>query len=439
MFEGVPETAGVYRDGATISKKLSGILGDYYLELTPGLQGATLQEGDEIKNVIQGGGPEAILAEAEKITKDISKITSSLADVFGGEDGRQRLDAIFQDVQDISRSIRDVTVSNTERIDRIVDNIERLSVDARVILRSGGDDVSAILADLKASSAELRRTMNSTSDSIDNTFGKVDQAVATTQQALDKLDRSLAHVEQVTQGVAAGEGSVGRILKDDTIAREAESLLGETRTLVATATEAVEAAGGIIDTVGRIDTIIDLRTDYMVGYNAFKNVLSLKLQPNQHKWYLLELIMDPRGKTNTVRRTRDGTGTEPVYEEITETTSAIKVSFEFAGRWEFIAGRFGLIESTGGIGANLYFFDDNIELAADLFDFDFGPAPRLRTYGLVFLDLFLPWDWASHLYFSAGIDDPFNTGTFDYFGGIGFSFNDTDLKGLLTVAPVPSL
>ncbi|MDX9724536.1 MAG: MlaD family protein, partial [Myxococcota bacterium] len=38
MFEGVPETAGVYRDGATISKKLSGILGDYYLELTPGLQ-----------------------------------------------------------------------------------------------------------------------------------------------------------------------------------------------------------------------------------------------------------------------------------------------------------------------------------------------------------------------------------------------------------------
>ncbi len=438
LYEGLPLPSGHYRDGATVAKKLSGLLGDYYIEITSGLQGETLGDGDEIKNVIQGGGPDAIMAELEKITRDVSRVTSALADVFGGEDGRQRIDAIFRDVEDISRTLRAVTLENADRLDRIIDNVEKLSADARVILRASGDDVDLILKDIRLASRELRQMMDNVGGRVERSFEHVDRTMITAHQALEKLDRSLAHLESVSAGLATGEGSIGRILTDDTMAREAESLLQETRVLVSSATSAIDSAGGLLGSIDQLETIVDLRNDYMVGFNAFKNVLSLKLRPRPTKWYIVELILDPRGKTTTTRRVRDATGSEPTYEEITETTGDLKFSFQFAGRWNFIAGRFGLIESTGGIGTNLYLFDDNIEIVADLFDFGYSPYPRLRTYGLIYFDLFLPWSWAENIYVSAGIDDPFNMSSFDYFGGIGFSFNDRDLKGLLTVAPVPS-
>ena len=58
---------------------------------------------------------------------------------------------------------------------------------------------------------------------------------------------------------------------------------------------------------------------------------------------------------------------------------------------------------------------------------------------LLYFDLFLPddWTWSENIYISGGIDDPFNAGTFDYFAGLGITFNDKDLKALLTVAPSP--
>jgi len=438
LYEGIPQPDGYYKGGATIAKKLSSLLGDYYVEITPGYEGDVLEDGDEIKNVIQGGGPDKILAQVERITKDISEVTSSLSAVLGGEKGRERIDAIFKDVEDISRAVRDVTVENSDRFDRIVENVEKLTADARIILGKGGDDVEKILADTRAAAKELRSAVAAARGGIDTTVVRVNKSLTTTQSALEKLDRSLGSIEKVAQGLEKGEGTAGKILRDESIANEAESLLKETRGLVASAKTAVDDVGEITGTVGRLQTIVDLRNDFMFGFNAFKNVLSVELKPRENKWYVIELVQDPRGKTETVRRTVDSTGEQPVFEEVTRTTSELKFSFQFAGRYEWLAGRFGIIESTGGLGGNLYFFDDNLEIVVDLFDFGFGPAPRMRAFAMLYFDIALPWSWSEHLYFSGGIDDPFNPGTFDGFAGVGISFNDRDLKGLLTVAPTPS-
>lgn len=438
LFEGIPQPDGYYRGGATISKKLSSLLGDYYLEVTPGIEGRELGNGDEIKNVIQGGGPDAIMAQVEQITRDIAEVTDSLARVFGGDEGRARIDAILRDVEDVTRTIRDLTVSNSERLDQIVENVERLTAEARVILARGGNDVDVIMRDLRAAASDLRETMGVARGGVDTVIVRVEQVADTTQQAAEKLDRALANIETVTAGLAEGEGTAGKILRDPTIANETEALLKETRGLIASAKQVADDVGEITGSIGSLETVVDLRNDYMVGFNAFKNVLRVRLQPRPEKWYDIELVRDPRGKTNVVRRAIDSTTNEPVYEEVTETTSDFKFSFQFAGRWEFLAGRFGIIESTGGLGANVYLFDDNLEFVVDVFDFGFGPAPRVRAFGQLYFDLFLPWTWSENLYLSGGIDDPFNAGTFDGFVGIGLTFNDRDLKGLLTVAPTPS-
>jgi phospholipid/cholesterol/gamma-HCH transport system substrate-binding protein len=97
-----------------------------------------------------------------------------------------------------------------------------------------------------------------------------------------------------------------------------------------------------------------------------------------------------------------------------------------------IAGRFGIIESTGGLGADLGLLQDRLVLSVDAFDAYRNKYPRLRgtlQYGI----------WNHNLYVVGGADDLLNytrargvgVGGFDWFVGANLVFNDEDLKSLL--------
>jgi phospholipid/cholesterol/gamma-HCH transport system substrate-binding protein len=102
-----------------------------------------------------------------------------------------------------------------------------------------------------------------------------------------------------------------------------------------------------------------------------------------------------------------------------------------------VAGRFGIKESTGGVGGDLYLFDDKLELSADVFGFaqsTVGQNPRVKTS--------VGWEvWNKTLFLVAGADDLLNYhrgeagtgGGFDWFVGGQLRFNDEDLKSLLLV------
>ena len=74
---------------------------------------------------------------------------------------------------------------------------------------------------------------------------------------------------------------MGRLLTDDTIARNVE--------------EITEDAGGFVRSITRLQTIVGLRTEYNFLASTFKNYLSIQLMPRPDKFYLIELVEDPRG------------------------------------------------------------------------------------------------------------------------------------------------
>lgn len=116
--------------------------------------------------------------------------------------------------------------------------------------------------------------------------------------------------------------------------------------------------------------------------------------------------------------------------------------------------RFGIIESTGGLGldftAPLKFFyyskwiEDALVLKIDAFNFSVTSLtyPRLRA-----ALRFTPYE---HVYVTVGVDDILNTPTRDvltnrllsgrdFFVGAGIYFTDADLKSLLPVTGIPKL
>ena len=101
------------------------------------------------------------------------------------------------------------------------------------------------------------------------------------QSTIDNLDKTMKNMETVTSRLEKGEGTVGRLLTDDTIARNVE--------------EITEDAGGFVRSITRLQTIVGLRTEYNFLSSTFKNYLSIQLMPRPDKFYLIELVEDPRG------------------------------------------------------------------------------------------------------------------------------------------------
>src|SRR6476660_7844766 len=109
----------------------------------------------------------------------------------------------------------------------------------------------------------------------------------------------MKNIEVISDRLQKGEGTVGKLLSDDTIARNVEQI--------------TEDAGGFVRSITQLQTIVGLRSEYNFLTSSFKNYLSIQLMPRPDKFYLIELVEDPRGyrtKTVTVTNNSSHLGTE---------------------------------------------------------------------------------------------------------------------------------
>jgi len=389
---------------ATIAKRSSSLVtGDYYLHLTPGTPDRKpIPPEGQIIIVHEGTQMEAMAARVDDITKDVKEFTSSMAEVFGSPEGREKLAAIVDDLQDIADNMNTLIQQNSELIERTVQNVEGMTTEAR-------PEVKEILTNVKEITADIREIVKDQEGDVDETVADLKGSVKTLNSALEKLDRTLGNVEEITEDVKEGKGTLGKLVADEDVA---ESVA-----------DAAEGAGGLLKSISRLQTIVALRTDYNFLASTLKTYVAVYIQPKEDKFYLIELVDDPRGKTSVEELTVITTNPdEPAiwHEKRIKKTDAFKFSFMFGRRISFFTFRFGIKESSGGLGVDFYLLKDSLKIETDLYDFGDNVYPRLKiSAALRFL---------RKIYILGGVDDILNKGQRDYFIGAQLRFNDEDLK-----------
>lgn len=439
------DTDGVLRlkDAVTVAKRRTSLVGAFYLELTPGLRGKRLKDGDEITVVMSEASPNAIVdkmnviaGDVEGITRDVKQVTGNMATVFGSEENAKQMQRVIDDTAKSVEVLRTLLTANQAAMNRIVANTDATSASMRTLVEQTSRDTARIMSDVAAITNDLRGLVSRSSGQVDDGLASAKNTLASAQEALDRINYSLENMQRVTERIDRGEGTIGKLINDPTISDQASQL--------------VTTANGFVQRVTDLKTEVEFRSGYGAQDEAFKSVVGIVLRPERDKFYNLELVSDPRGSTTsttTLRGTSDPTLTPVVLETRKQTTDTLELSFTLGHRWPLVAsrslllgGRFGLIEGTGGVGANLWTWNDHLEVRADLFDFQAADKPRLRTWGIWSLGAVLPPDavW-SHLFVHGGVDDWMNTRATDYFGGLGIAFDDRDLKAILLAAPTPNL
>ncbi len=418
------------REDASLTKRSESLLGDYLLDLYPGSPNAELMpEGGQIKRVIDTQGMEAIFASLSQITGDIQQVTSSLREVLGGEQGAGSLKEIVTNLIQLSQTVETTVRESSGKLESILRNFEGVSSDVRGITRDQQESIRSIVENIDVITRDTRDVLATVKKIVGSGEGDLKEGVASLKQTLSRLDTTLQNLEEVTTKVKNGEGAVGTLLADERLGQKIS--------------ESIEDLSDYATRLTSLQAEVAIRTDYLIAQGQAKNTLGVRLIPKPDKYYLLEVIDDPRGviETQVVQSNPPGTG-EPVTQVQRVTKDAFKFSAQFAKRYYFATLRFGIIESSGGVGADFNFLQDNLTVKLDAFDWAVSELryPRVRAAVRV--------AFLNHLFVNGGVDDILNSqvrqvGTNrllvgrDLFFGGGLFFTDEDLKALLSVAPTP--
>ena len=449
----------LHRD-ATITKRSESILGDFLLDVSPGSPDQpVLQDGDEIRIVIRQPSMNDVFQSLNKIAGDISDITGNLRKVLGGTEGEDNMRTLVSRLLRISEGIERIINQSGAKLDATLSNFQRFSGDLAKLSGNESDDIVAILQNTRDATRDARdilKTIGQVVGSNQQGQGDFKDSVKSLKSNLAKLDASLTNVQEITDKINKGQGTVGHLINDDKLAKNLDrasssltNLLGSAERLkieVSWRSELMVGApgGGTLDSGSANLGNITANT----AYNPWtKNYFGIRIIPRPDKWYGLEIVDDPRGYTRQIQVTNTASCNNmtcyPNYPDTVFTTVTerqLKFSAYMAKRYGPISGRFGILENTGGIGLKAHLLNDALTLSADAFEFanPLKNHPRIKVYAdFRFLD---------HLFLTMGADDLVNPPRVekpeltrivsgrDFFLGAGLYFTDDDISKLIGLA-----
>ncbi len=395
------------KSGGFATIRSSGLLGDRFVAIEPGTKQAFLKEGDTLSASLEGanidqlsGQVSDLISRLLKIIDDVKTITASLRETVGTDEGERAMKDILAHVRSLTRGIDAFVSANQKSMGRSIENLEAFSK----LLKEEGKGlikgITRITEKIESGQGTIGKLIYD-QDTHDKLFS-----------TLENLDQSLKSIQSITQKVDRGDGTIGKLFSDEGVYNNLNSALGE--------------VSSTLDRVKGFKTEVGFRNEYQLDENENKGYFSIKLSPRQDKYYLLEVVDDPRGKTVFTSRVTTENGTSSTFTEL-ETTRKMKLSALFGKRLPWLGLRIGLMEKAFGIGTDLYAQNDHLRFSFDAMDFNsddpLSKEPHLKVSA--------QYDLLRHIHLSVGYDQILNSKIDTLFVGAGLRFEDEDLKYLL--------
>lgn len=410
------------RENSKILIKAYGILGDKYIEIIPGTEGAPyLKDGDEITRVEKQTDIDKLMRDLGTIADDVMAVTASLRNVLGGEEGTANLSAILENTRKLTANLNEVVERNQEKIALVLDNTRDLTANLNKIVTENDRNIASLVTNLNKASGEMERTFAALSDiseRLNRGEGTLGQLMEN-EEVFDNLNETLAALREITDKVNQGEGTIGRLINE-------EETVDNLNAGLKSIDKSMAGINNYISQADRFRMFLGYRGEYLFDTSNAKSYVDLTIRPNEDKFYRLGVAADPRGRRTLTERWIDGT-----YSKVEEwERDKLLFTAEMGKRFKDLTIRGGLLESTGGVGIDYFALNDDLKLTFEAFDFDPDRNPHLKIYA--------DYRLLKHIYLTAGWDDFISDEDNDSpFAGMMIQFEDEDLKYLISSVPIP--
>ena len=390
--------------GSKIEIRSVGFLGDKHLEiLRPTVDGELLSPGGFIPQSSGGGDLESLIGVVSEIAKDVKKVTSSLANVLGNEQGQQSMQNIINNVESLSSDLK-VT-----------------SATVRKLVGDRGEDLNDIITDIRSSMRDMRSAAKVIkSIASDENKDRINRVLAQFDQAMVDVRGSVHNINLISEKVEKGEGTIGKLVNDDSTIQEIQGAIKDIRRVIAPATKLV------ID----VDSHGEIRRD-----RSFQYWVDILFRTRPDRYYLLGFT-DTKYDTLDRRETTQTGGDQTHIVQVDKIQRALRFDLQIAKRWYWVAARVGLFQTTGGVATDMYFLSDNLKLTAEAFDFNTQDSTIRRN---AHFKVYASALFYNHIYGMLGLDDftrvDSGSGKLrklsdNLFLGAGLTFTDDDLKAI---------
>ena len=413
---------------SVVSIQTQGFLGEKYVEILPGKETSRmLPAGGKVTNTIAPANLDEIIRKVSIISEDLKNFTNTLSETLGTEEGRKALSDIVRNIRETSEVLRTVVAGNEERLNRILANVDTLSADMREISSANKEDLRVMIANLRSFSETLKteapglaRNLQQMSEQVSGVVGEnrenIRESIANIKNASAKLDNTLDSAGKVLARIERGEGTLGRLVSDNTTINTLDDALG--------------GINRYIQKREALKTFLDYRLEYQTEPSEYKHYANLRLQPSADKYYLLGIVDDPRGKFDSSETTTTTTPGGTVRTKQESFSDDLTFTAMVAKRFSALTIRGGVMESTGGVGLDYHLLKDRLTIGVDAFDFSREDQPHLKVFG--------NYDIVKNLFITGGVDDILNDDENfrTFFFGFGIKFEDEDLKTVLGAVPI---
>ena len=447
----------------------SALLPDALLEAVPGSEAkpllSSLPEDERIITCVrEATSVQQLLDSLAKIAADVQLITSDLAETVAGDKG---LREIVENLASATKRIDEAIAENEQNLADIFANTRAFTADLREISGRDKDKIGRIASNLEQLTSKLNVMATSLQEIIDPGSqppgtaapSGVSDAIAAAspeeraaaaerargvRQAVDKLTGSLESLDEILDKVNEGKSVAGRLLVDERLGRKVGS--------------AAEDLADQLDRIFKMQVQLQLRSEWLLnqtlqneGRPGTKLYFGVRLLPRPDKYYLFEVVSDPRGVDTITTETEtslSGTQTDQTITTRTLNEDKLTFSLQIAKRYGPATFRGGIIEGSGGAGMDLHLMRDRLQISASIYQFSrafqasriSGDSSTLYPRAKVWLNYY----FLDNFFVTTGADDflnsweqgnypggrSFNIGT-DVFFGVGVYFTDDDLKTLI--------
>ena len=193
---------------STIAIKSFGILGDKYLDVTPGQSTTYVKNGEELKNVVT-------YADYDEIFQNVSTAAKNFGDTMEqfkglvGEKEKEDLKESLANIKTASVDFKDMLAENKGDVNRIVTNVA---------------NVSSKLGPMADKADTTLTKINTIVQDVGEGKGTLGKLV-TDEQLYDDAKDMVATLKSVSDDIEQGKGTLGKLVKDDSLYTEAKETI----------------------------------------------------------------------------------------------------------------------------------------------------------------------------------------------------------------------
>lgn len=402
-------------EGASASVVNMGILGDKYVQVSPGSLNAPPLAPESL---LEGAVPPSIddvLKIATEIGGDVKEVTAALRKSIGGDTGAEKITEIIDNIRELTGTLKVLIESNQQNVNATTENFREFSGTLRDQLPIISEKINRLTDQLSSVVGENRENLHGSLENIKTLSAK--------------LETSADNLNSITTKVARGEGSIGKLVNDDETVDNLNSTLNSIEDGVHT----------LEDTLGRVrkfrlDMIV--RGESLPGISDSRTALGFDLWTTKARFFRVEGVSSPWGKTRNQSYIEttvfpDGSSTTTRRDETKIEPDKVLFNAQIGYQlFPHTVIRAGLFESEGGVGIDQRFnlWKKTAQLSLEAYDWsrDVDSTPHLRLEGRYYLN--------HNLFLSAGWDDPLFSDRSSVLLGGGVTWNDEDVKYSLGLA-----